>query len=228
MKAETRDRLMSGWLGQVEPSLAEMILRTGRLKQFADGDEIYGLWQSQNCLHGVASGCVKMLVAVNEQDPKFGHLAGPGFWFGEAAVVTGSASLMEVTASGATETFVITRSQIDQIAADYQAMWPSVALLCVLNLGTAIAVGEDLMIRNSRKRLVALLLRLSSRRSCFQKVPHLTSIPINWNELAEAANLSRSKVGAILSELSKQGLIRTKQKKIEILYATGLERLLKH
>ncbi len=227
MESQTRAALMSGWLGQIDRSVAELILQAGRLSKFSDGAEIYGLGQPQDCLHGVARGTVKMLVAVNEQDPKFGHLAGPGFWFGETAAVTGNQSLVELTASGPTETLSISRKQIDAIAQTHAGVWPAITLLAVCNLGTAIAVGEDLLIRDSRKRMVATLLRLSARRSCFQNIPPFASIPVSWNELAEATNLSRSKVGALLSELSKQGLVETRQKQVRVVDAIGLDELLK-
>lgn len=223
MTPDIKRNLLSGWLGFLDPALSEGILKAGRLSRFEDGATIYGFGQQQDCLLGIASGMVKMWVTMNEQEPRFGHLGGPGFWFGETEVVTGKHGIMEMIASGPTQMFSIPRKQIDLIAKTEPEVWPGITLLAVLNQGTAIGATDDLMIRNSQKRLAAVLLRMCSRRNAYQEVPPLDVIPISWNELSEAVNLSRSKVGAILSEFSKLGLIRTRQREILILDASGLQ-----
>jgi CRP-like cAMP-binding protein len=225
---ETRENLLSGWLGKVEPSLSEVILKTGQLRTYSQGETIFGIGQSHGSLHCVAKGLVQMWFSLNEQEQRFGHIVGPGFWFGEVATITGTPAKMEVVATAGTKVFILSRKQIDRIAETHASMWYALALLAAMNQGTAIGAADDLMIRNSERRLAAVLLRLSSRRSAYQGVPPLDVIPISWNELGEASNLSRSKVGSILSEFTRKGYIRTRQRSIEILDFAGLEALLPH
>jgi CRP-like cAMP-binding protein len=167
-----------------------------------------------------------MLVTMNEQDPRFGHVAGPGFWFGETEVVTGEAGIIEMVAASETTLIALNRAALDAIAKDHPGVWPALTLLAVQNQGLAIGAADDLMLRNTTQRLAAVLLRLSARRNAFQGVPPLTHIPASWNELAEAASMSRSKVAAILSEFASANLIRTRQRWIEIVNAKGLENVL--
>lgn len=226
MDARKRDVLSSGWLGFVELFLVDAILEAGTLRQFESGETIYGFGQPQDCLHGIASGLVQMLVTMNEQEPRFGHIAGPGFWFGETEVITGKTGIIEMTARGELELFSLRRKQIDNIAEKYPEIWPAITLLAVQNQGLAIGAADDLMIRNSRKRLAAVLLRLASMRNAYQEVRPLDTIPVSWNELSEAAGLSRSKVADLLSEFTKSGLLQTMHRRIKVTNADGLRDLL--
>jgi CRP-like cAMP-binding protein len=218
--------LKSGWLGHLDPALACKILNAGKMAHYGDGDTIYAFAQEQSRLFGVARGMVRMWVTMNEQAPQFGHVAGPGFWFGETELVTGNASIMEMTASGATSLFRIDRKAIDTLAAEAPGIWQGIALLAVMNEGTALGAADDLMVRKSRERLAAVLLRLSSHRNAPQGVPPLREIPVTQAELSEAVCLSRSSTAALLAEFVRSGLIRTDYGAIAILDPAGLVGLL--
>ena len=86
-----------------------------------------------------------------------------------------------------------------------------------MNEATAIGAVDDLMIRNAKKRLAAVLLRLSSHRNGFQGVPPVSAVPVTQTEIAVAATLSRSSAAAILAEFSGKGIIRTDYRTIVIL-----------
>ena len=214
--------LPGGWLGKVSPAFAKALLAVGVKRTFQDGEVIYGLGQDQACLWGISSGLVRMLVTMNEQSPRFGHVAGPGFWFGETEFVIDRPGIIEMAASGETELLMVTRHAFARVAGNHPDAWPAVAVLAVLNEGLAIGAADDLMIRDARQRLCAVLLRLSSNRNAFQGMPPIPYIPATQREIAEAANLSRSSAAALLAELSGAGLVRTEYRRIEILDPEGL------
>jgi CRP-like cAMP-binding protein len=226
MEKNKKERLLSGWLGKIEPRLAELILEKGQFEHYRNKKTIYGFDEKQTCIRGIASGHVQMWVTMNEQAPQFGHLVGQGFWFGETEVVTSQKGIMEMMALGDVEVFALSRTQIDEIARMHPGMWPSMTLLAVLNQGLAIGVAEDLMLKTSSKRLAATLLRLSAQRNAYQDVPLINPIPVSWAELSDAANLSRTIVAKTLAEFSEQGLVCTSQRTIDIRDANGLAHLL--
>ena len=223
--ASTRS-LKAGWLGQVPSPVANAFIDAGKFQTFSDGATIYGFGQEQCCLFGIASGHIRMWVTMNEQEPRFGHVAGPGFWFGESEVVTGRPRIMEMAASGETRLCMVTRSDIDRVARKHADAWTSVALLAVMNQATAIGAADDLMIRNAKKRLVAVLLRLSSHRNAFQGVPPVPAVPVTQREIADAAAVSRSSAAAILADLKRDGMIRIDYKTIVVLQPERLMALL--
>ncbi len=217
MDDETTRNLKAGWLGRLPSPVAQAFLDAGKVQRLPDGAIIYGLGQEQFCLFGIASGHVRMWITMNEQEPRLAHVAGPGFWFGESEVVTGQPRIMEMEASGQTRLCMVARRDIDQIAKKHADAWASVALLAVMNEATAIGAVDDLMIRDAKKRLAAVLLRLSSHRNAFQGVPPVSAVPVTQTEIADAATLSRSSAAAILAELSRKGIIRTDYRTIVIL-----------
>ncbi len=219
--------LTTGWLGQAETPLRKALLEAGHIRHFGDGATIYTFDQDQVCLWGVASGLVRISIAMNEQEPKLAHCGGPGFWFGEVPVITGRRRAVQATASGETRLCAIHRSDIAAIAGRNPEAWRLVASLSVLNQLTAIGAGEDLMIRDPRKRIVAVLLRLAGHRNAFQGTAAIPTVPVTQAELAEASTLSRSSAAVILKDLAKQGSIRTDYRSIAILDPTALEALLK-
>jgi CRP/FNR family transcriptional regulator, cyclic AMP receptor protein len=226
MDATDAKTLTTGWLAQADPELGRELLGAGRLRHFVDGAMIYGFQQEQVCLWGVVSGSVRIFVTMNEQDPKLAHCAGPGFWFGEIPVITGWARAVQVMAFGDLRLCAIDRSVVTGIARRNPEVWRVVATLSVMNQMTAIGAGEDLMIRDSTKRLVAVLLRLAGHRNGFQRAAALPAVPVTQLEIAEASSLSRSSATRILGDLARQGFIRTDYRTIAILDPDALKALL--
>lgn len=223
MDSKTERTLTSGWLGQVEPELRREFLRAAQPRLFSDGSQIHGFQEDQSCLWGVGSGAVRLYVAMNEQVPKLAHVAGPGFWFGDAPVVTGQPRALQATAAGNTRLFAIDRAVIANLALRNPDAWLAVARLVLMNELTAIGAGEDLMIRDSRRRLVAVLLRLCGRRNAFQGVAPISTVPVTQHELAETSCLSRSSAALVLKDLATRGMIRTVYGSITILDGEALE-----
>jgi CRP-like cAMP-binding protein len=218
--------LTTGWLAKAEPSIRQCFLEACTLRHFTDGETVFRFEQLQTCVWGVVSGAVRLFVAMGEQEPRLAHCAGPGFWFGEAPVITGNARAMQAVASGGVRLCSIDRVAVVRMAEHNQDAWRSVATLSVMNELISIGTAEDLMIRVPRKRLVATLLRMAGWRHCFQGVQPLTTVPITQLELAEASCLSRSSAAVILKDLGDKGLIKTEYRTITILDAPALKELL--
>ena len=222
MENEARSVALSGWLGGARQAFSDALLQAGSLRRFENGDVVYGLGQSQDCLWCVVSGLARMWITMNEQPPRFGHVAGPGFWFGEVEVTTKGPRIIEVEARGDTVLLMVTGGDLRRIASEFDDAWREVARLAVANMALAIGAGDDLMIRDPKRRLAAVLLRLSSHRSAFQNVAPIPFIPATQSELAEAANLSRASAAAIFAELVESGAIATEYRRIRL---TNPERL---
>jgi CRP-like cAMP-binding protein len=226
MDPATERTLTTGWLAQADPALRKALLEAGRIRHFGDCAMIYTFNQDQICLWGVISGVVRISVSMNEQEPKLAHCAGPGFWFGEVPIITGRTRAVQAVASGETRLCAIDRAEIVDMARRNPEAWRLVATLAVLNQLIAIGAGEDLMIRDPRKRLVTVLLRLSGRRNAFQGTAPIQTVPVTQAELSEASTLSRSSATVILKDLVQRGMIRTDYRSIVILDPAGLEAVL--
>jgi CRP-like cAMP-binding protein len=220
------DTLTNRWLSKADPAIRQGFLEACTLRHFVDGEMIYGFEQKQTCLWGVVSGSIRMFVAMSEQDPRFAHCAGPGFWFGAAPVITGETRSMQAVASGPVRLCSIDRSVVVNMAEKNPEVWRTVAMLSLINQMTAIGTAEDLMMRSPRKRLVATLLRMAGWRHGFQGALPMKTVPMTQLELAEASSLSRSSAAVIMKDLGDKGLVRTDYRSIAILDAPALKQLL--
>jgi CRP/FNR family transcriptional regulator, cyclic AMP receptor protein len=227
MDAVTAATLTTRWLSQTDPAIRHGLLAACTLRNFVDGEMIYGFEQKQNCLWGVVSGSVRLFVAMSEQEPKLGHCAGPGFWFGAAPVITGGTRSMQAMAAGPVRLCSIDRSVVVRMAEKNPDVWRTVATLSILNSMISIGTAEDLMMRAPRKRLIATLLRMAGLRHEFQGVTPMMTIPMTQIELAEASSLSRSSAAAIMKDLGEKALVKAGYRSITILDAPSLKDMLK-
>jgi CRP/FNR family transcriptional regulator, cyclic AMP receptor protein len=225
MKTELETALTAGWLSHIDPDIAKRIIEVGKPQRFSDGQTITTFGEDHYCIFGVLRGAVKMFVTMNEQPPRFAHVVGTGFWFGEHEILSRAPRIMEMTASGETLLIRVNRRDIDHLAEAGLDVWMCLYSLAVMNQGLAIGAADDLLIRNSRQRLAAVLLRLGSFRNAYQGVPPMKNIPATWTEISEISNLSRSKLASLLSEFTRRGLISTGRKSITLLAPDRLERL---
>ena len=218
--------IRSGWLRRAPDPLAEQILAAGTWRTFADREIVYGLGAEEQSIWGIDSGCIRMHLTFNEAEPRFCHVAGPGSWFGELAFVTGLPRPFEMEAASASRLLRFGRQDVDRIATARPEIWFEIARLAALNEAQAIGSADDLMLRDTRKRLAALLLRLAAQRNAFQGTTPIDVIPATQGEIADACGLSRSVAASAMAAFVASGAIKTEYGRIRILQPEILERML--
>lgn len=221
-KSQWRQILGSaGWLAHTPECFREQLLAGCVLRRFARGELVYGLGDPPGGLWGLVAGGLAIEIAPAERGPYFGHFARPGAWFGEAAVITRMPRRVGLRATRASLLAFLSLQRFDAIAAEDPLVWRWLAILSVLHTDLAISVGDDLMIRDPRRRTIALLLRLAG---CRQDEPGPTfEIDASQGDVAAMVNLSRTAFGLILNELEAEGLIEHSYRRISITDAAAMK-----
>jgi len=99
----------------------------------------------------------------------------------------------------------VPQARLQALLAAEPAWWRPIGMLATeLAFRYGGATG-DLLIRDGRRRALAVLLRLAGSRHRDRAAP--PTIHISQSEFAAAANLSRHPAGEILREMAGQGLV---------------------
>lgn len=200
---------MSGWLSQFPSAFRNAFVAEGTLLKVARGTTVYSTGEDHLCLYCVITGSLRFVIMMNEQPPLFAHLVGPGTWFGENELALGNAAILETTGATDSTLFRLTKTQFERVSAQHGVAWRSIAALSSMNVSLAVGAVVDLMIRESKQRLCAILLRLAARRNAFQGQPPMDTLIMTQSDLSTAANLSRSKTAEIIRALVDAGAIET-------------------
>jgi len=218
--------LRHGWLRQMPAAFSAAVLERSVLQEFEAGASIYAAGDGPGGMYGLVSGGISVAIAPGERGPYFAHFFGPGDWFGEGPAVSGRPRIVGLTVSRRTELFHLSLRAIDDILRDDPTSWRHFATLVLVKLELALGALDDLMIRDSAQRLVAVLLRLGGCRgpTPSRMPPHI--IHVSQEDFAAMANVSRSTANAIVRRLEAAGQVSQSYRQIELLAPEALRALL--
>lgn len=227
-EAEAKAQLQRiGWLSQMPEPFRQNFLARCRLQKVAAGERVYGLDDPPGGIYGIASGSVSMALAPQERGPYFGHLMGPGSWFGLAAAMHKHSRVVGVTATRASTLLLLPMTEFDALVAENPAYWRFFTAMALMNTSIAMGAADDLLIRDTSRRCIATLLRLSGLRSNNGLAPAMSEVDVTQEELAYLSNLSRNATGLLLRDLQKRGFIELAYKTIRIMNASALQDLVR-
>lgn len=203
-----------GWLAATPPHFRDEVLSRCITRRAEKGQQIFGRGDPPGGLWGLVSGTVAIEVE-SGQETFLGHFAGPGYWIGAGPTITGQDRSVGVVATQASTLLLLPSVGFKEIAATDPEAWRWLAVLPMMQSLLALGIAQDLMIRSSRRRLVAILLRLGASRGPFAKAdPEI--ITATQDEIAAMANLSRTATGKMLRELETTGCLSMGYRSIRI------------
>jgi CRP-like cAMP-binding protein len=194
-----------GWLAATPPAFTATLLDLVQWRRYDSGESIIHAGDRNGDLLGLAMGSAALTSALGPADAPVSHIATPVYWFGFAPLITGHTRIQSCTARSPVLVAHIRQSAIRQLLAEKPHYWQCIALLSHLNSEVPINIATDLMIRSSRRRCAATLLRIAGCR--FADTPPPTIAWSNQEELGGMANLARSTLNLILGDFEGEGLI---------------------
>jgi CRP/FNR family transcriptional regulator, cyclic AMP receptor protein len=225
---EAARKLMSerGWLSNAPSSFSHSVLTRCALQKFDPGGAIYASGDPPGGMYGLVSGALSVSVVQGERGPYFAHFFGPGDWFGEGPEISGRPRIVGLSAVRETEMLYLSLRSVDDILREQPASWRLFAALTLGKLEAAMWAIDDLMMRDSLKRFVAVLLRLGGCRAASppDKVPII--VHVSQEDLAAMANVSRSTANAILRRLEAKGHVKQSYRQVGIVSPDRLRSML--
>jgi CRP-like cAMP-binding protein len=216
----------TGWLATTPEAFRRAVLDCAVPRRYATGDGLHSEGDDSRGMYGVAKGTIRLMLSAVDHGPYCGHLLHPGHWAGDSPVIAGSPRPASLVSAGPSTVVFLSRKAISDMAARDPECWRYFAGSMAFSLSTAFGAIADLMLRDHRKRLVAVLLRIAGARSETPPVERRIEVDVGQSDLATMSNVTRSTVTATLRRLEHAGLVDVGYRRIVIRSVSGLRELL--
>ena len=206
----------SGWLAGTPAGFRDAVLAHAIVRRYGPEETLHNAGDESGGMYGVAAGTIRLLLSAVDHGPYCGHLLQPGQWAGDGPAIAGSARLVSLVSSGPSTVLFLSRVTIMKIEAMDPSYWRHFMASMNISLGLALGAIADLMLRDHRKRLVAVLLRIAGIRGGAPSEAPI-DVEVSQSDLAMMANVTRTTAAATLRLLARDGLVSTGYGRITIL-----------
>jgi CRP/FNR family cyclic AMP-dependent transcriptional regulator len=202
------------------------VLDRCKLQDLKAGATIYSVGDPPGGMYGLVAGSLALSIAAGERGPYVAHFGRPGTWFGEAEVLFEQPRWVTLSLTRNSKVLHLPLHALREIVAAYPGAWRWFGVAAMIHNSVAIGAADDLMIRDSVKRSVAVLLRLGG---CRYLPPHGSppvEVDVSQEEFATLTNLARTTAGAVLRTLEASGHIEVSYRCVRILAPDALRAML--
>lgn len=215
-----------GWLAEAPPAFRHAVLDRCSLKEFGAGETIYMAGDEPGGMYGLITGGLLVTITTGERGPNLAHYFRPVTWFGEGPGITGGPRLAGFAASRRSELLYLPLHAIDDILRLDPPSWRLFVALAMMKVEITLSAMNDLTFRQSRKRVIAVLLRLAGCRLATPPGEAAFEVDVSQHDLAALSNVSRATLSSVLKPLSEDGLIILTYRRIDILKPDKMRMLL--
>ena len=210
-----------GWLSRQPPRFRTTFIGLGRLIALQSGAPVFRTGDESGGVFGIVSGGVAVFGGTPWQRPELAHIERAGDWFGHGPVLRGGTrSLTFVAAEPSTLLQVPLERLRPQLQSDPDFA-ARLAQMADASTETVIGVARDLLIRDSARRLAAVLLRVTAAGD--MPPDNEQGYALTQAQLGEMANISRHHVNRILAMMRRAGWIDVRYNRIRLLDVAALK-----
>jgi CRP/FNR family transcriptional regulator, cyclic AMP receptor protein len=209
------------WFGGLPDATRELLLDRGVLRTFAKGQLIQAEGGEGVGLCVVLEGAVRLLRQVERREATLLHIAEPGFWFGQMAVLEAGTPVVSAVARTSTKALVVTKAEFSRAIALDARLERAVnqyfyeLVRAVTRFWAQVELPAD-------ERLILRLVDLAELRRREIRIEGPVTLNVTQAELAEIISLSRQQLNVRLKTLRTQGLVDVGQRYVRVLDAARL------
>jgi len=205
-----------GWLSEQPQAFRERLAEISHWRRFAKGESFYEVGDPPNGVFGLELGRVEVSLPISDDEMVAVHRAGPGLWFGEAAIISDNARGVSVHAQEECLALFAPADRVRRLIADHPEDMILFAKLSFATVMLAIRVLSETIALPPRARFARHLLRQAEPDG---------SVRATQTELAGLGGMSRSSFRRALAELISTGVLRMQYGAVRILDRAALERV---
>lgn len=220
------ERLKEGrWFGSLPVDLQTLILQRSLVRTYQRDETVF--WQGEPCkgLSVALTGRVRITRRVGDDDEALLHVAGPGFWLGEYALLSGDATLATVTAAVPARVMVFPAVEFERLVAEDPRHFRTFAGLLFERYVYLHKYLAEVQRLNPAAWLAVRLADMADVRRRDQYVIGPVTLAISQAELATMVGVSRQTLNGLLRNLAARGLIEVGFQQVVVLDEDGLRQL---
>ncbi len=204
------------WFGGLTAALQQLILSRSLVRKFAKG-QVISLEDSQaKGLYAVLEGDVHLVREVADEEALL-HVAEPGFWFGEFAVLAGQPTVVTAVAHTPVRALMLPKVQFDRIIEEDPRHYQAFAKLAFDRYAALIRVFVGVPGLSPEARLRRRLAAMVWQRQKDRPSAVPVSLAVSQGDLARMVGVSRQTLNAILGKLHEKRLIEVTFRRIRVL-----------
>lgn len=221
---ETIRRLLleGDWFAGLAPEHRDYILKESTMRRFADGEVISPEDVAPLGLFAVLEGQVRLVRHVGDGRQILYHVAEPGFWFGELALLRDDLTAVTSISRGQSSVLLLPLAKFRSRAEEFPDFFQACARMALHRHAILLRYLAQAQWLPPEEYLKVRLADLVDVHRQDRKVDGPVELAVSQAELATMIGTSRQTVNALLQRLEADGLIEVAFRKIRILDGSGL------
>jgi CRP-like cAMP-binding protein len=223
-----------GWLAEIDRDLAAAVVQAGRTLHLRKGELLYHPEDRPGGMFAVVAGGMLMAGQGRDGLPVPGHIARRCHWFGYGSVLEKQRRTMIMSANEPTVLLHVALADLERLRAEHPDAGRAYGKLATLGEALYLATVTDLLIRDTDRRLAAVLLRVSGAEPPPYHPGYRPTdddlagwsdpagVPLTQTLLGELANASPHTVARFVDRATAAGLIAWRYGRVRILNVVPL------
>lgn len=213
------------WFASLSRVLRHDLLRVAEVRRIEAGACIYEQGVPSEAWLACASGSVRINArSSNGKEVTLTYIR-PGMWFGDPAVLDGSACLHDAHAHSETCVIAIGRDRLHELLKVHTELYAGLLRLQAFRMRKLFAYHEDLNSLGLRARLAKQIYHLASRYPASDGSNTKVDLQLHQDDLARLLGCSRQRINEHLQWMSRQNIVRTRMGEIVVHDLRALARI---
>ena len=208
-----------GWLAREAPDVRARMAALGRWISLPRGESLYEAGDEPMAVYGLGQGFLDILVPLGDDEEVLIHRAPPGFWIGDATILTGTRRAVSVRAAVDSRLFAIPVGALRHHLSLFPEDWVAVQRLSATNTQLAVTGLAEVLALPPRRRFACVLLRCASRDGV---------VPATQEELGRLTGMSRMGFRRAFRDLLDEGVVTTEYGAVRIMDRDRLAEIAGH
>jgi CRP-like cAMP-binding protein len=212
------------WFRGLDGEIQDLILDRSEVRSFRKGQVVSREGDPPRGLSAVLEGRLWILQHVGADTENLLHVAEPGFWAGEFAVLTGRPVAVTIVARTPARVLLLPVAAFEEIATRHPRFYRAAAQLALSRFGVMLRHVSEAHRSTAEGRLRLVLADRAEMRRWDHPDENPVCLTLSQEEMARLAGLSRQTLNNLLQKLQSKQLVDLSFRRIRVLDPEGLRK----